>query len=185
MVRPPGVAEPLDLAAEFQRLTYEIVTTSLPVVSTAQNGPGSPDESATYFDTFGRIDLASILNLPSWLPTPAALRARPALAVFRSIVDRIVAQRRQDPGREVRDLLARSRAFHSLPPREREQLVDRTSRIASRLVAHELGRPVAYAPVTRTAPRRPDDPYALAFADPGLPPFPPPEALPGGAPAAP
>jgi len=57
--------------------------------------------------TFGRIDLASILNLPSWLPTPAALRARPALAVFRSIVDRIVAQRRQDPGREVRDLLDR------------------------------------------------------------------------------
>src|SRR5262245_56026542 len=69
--------------------------------------------------------------------------------------------------REVRDLLARSRAFHRLPPREREQLVDRTTRIASRLVSHEIGAPVAHAPRTRSAPRVSDDPYALALDDPG------------------
>jgi len=69
--------------------------------------------------------------------------------------------------REVRDLLARSRAFHSLAPREREQLVDRTTRIASRLVAHELGAPVMHAPAARTQRRVPDDPYALALEDPG------------------
>src|SRR5262249_49995202 len=69
--------------------------------------------------------------------------------------------------REVRDLLARSLAFHRRPPREREQLVDRTTRIASRLAAHEIGAPVAQAPRTRSAPRVSDDPYALALDDPG------------------
>ncbi|HSR98198.1 MAG TPA: hypothetical protein VLM79_14165 [Kofleriaceae bacterium] len=70
--------------------------------------------------------------------------------------------------REVRDLLARSRAFGSLPPREREQLVERTTRIASRMIAHELGAPVAqtaHAPA-RSQARVPDDPYALALDDP-------------------
>jgi cytochrome P450 len=103
----PGVAEPLDLAAEFQRLTYEIVSRTVFSGALDVDRARVHANMAIYFDTFGRIDLASILNLPSWLPTPAALRARPALAVFRSIVDRIVAQRRQDPGREVRDLLDR------------------------------------------------------------------------------
>src|SRR5215813_11415377 len=92
--------------------------------------------------------------------------------------------------REVRDLLARSRAFGSLPPREREQLVARTTRIASRLVAHELGAPAAYAPSrpahapARPQSRVPDDPYALAFADPGDP-FSSGLPMPPGDPAAP
>jgi hypothetical protein len=85
--------------------------------------------------------------------------------------------------REVRDLLARSRAFHSLPSREREQLIDRTTRIASRLVAHELGAPVAHAPVARAPvaraqPRIPHDPYALALEDPASPAVPTPGAPP-------
>jgi hypothetical protein len=88
--------------------------------------------------------------------------------------------------REVRDLLARSRAFGSLPPREREQLIERTTRIASRLVAHELGAPVAqtaHAPA-RSQARIPDDPYALALDDPssGFPFGPPGTAPPTGAP---
>jgi len=102
-----GVAEPLDLAAEFQRLTYEIVSRTVFSGALDADRARVHANMAIYFDTFGRIDLASILNLPWWLPTPAALKARPALDVFRSIVDRIVAERGQDPGREVRDLLDR------------------------------------------------------------------------------
>src|SRR5689334_5991867 len=87
--------------------------------------------------------------------------------------------------REVRDLLARSRAFQSLPARDREQLVDRTARIASRLVAHEIGAPVAtaHAPARRQS-RVPDDPYALALDDAstGLPFAPPAPAPTTGAP---
>src|SRR5258708_35400705 len=100
-------ARPMDLSAEFQRLTYEIV--SRPVFSGAldQDRARVHANMAIYFDTFGRIDLASLFNLPAWVPTPAALRARPALAGFRSIVDRVVAQRVDDPDREMSDLLDR------------------------------------------------------------------------------
>ena len=98
---------PLDLAAEFQRLTYEIVSRTVFSGALDLDRARVHASMATYFETFGRIDLASLFNLPAWLPTPSALRARPALAVFRSIVDRIVAQRVADPDREASDLLDR------------------------------------------------------------------------------
>src|SRR5262245_33863098 len=76
--------------------------------------------------------------------------------------------------REVRALLARSRAFHALPPRDRDHLVARTSQIASRMVAHELGAPTATDTLrSRLASHSPfagadfgGDPYALAFEGP-------------------
>jgi cytochrome P450 len=98
---------PIDLAAEFQRLTYEIVSRTVFSGALDQDRARVHANMAIYFDTFGRIDLASLFNLPAWVPTQAALRARPALAVFRSIVDRIVAQRVADPEREASDLLDR------------------------------------------------------------------------------
>ncbi len=101
----PGA--PMDLAAEFQRLTYEIVSRTVFSGALDEDRARIHASMAIYFDTFGRVDLASMLNLPLWLPTPAALRARPALAVFRSIVDRVVAARHTDPDREIRDLLDR------------------------------------------------------------------------------
>ena len=101
----PG--RPLDLAAEFQRLTYEMVSRTVFSGALDQDRVRVHANMAIYFETFGRIDLASLFNLPAWVPTPAALRARPALAVFRSIVDRVVAQRVDDPDREMSDLLDR------------------------------------------------------------------------------
>jgi cytochrome P450 len=98
---------PIDLAAEFQRLTYGIVSRTVFSGALDQDRARVHASMAIYFDTFGRIDLASLFNLPAWVPTRAALRARPALAVFRSIVDRIVAQRVADPEREASDLLDR------------------------------------------------------------------------------
>jgi cytochrome P450 len=98
---------PIDLAAEFQRLTYEIVSRTVFSGALDQDRARVHANMAIYFDTFGRIDLASMFNLPAWVPTRTALRARPALAIFRSIVDRIVAQRLADPAREATDLLDR------------------------------------------------------------------------------
>lgn len=102
-----GAARPLDLAAEFQRLTYEIVSRTVFSGALDQDRARVHANMAIYFETLGRLDLASLFSLPAWLPTPSALRARPALAIFRSIVDRIVAQRTADPEREASDLLDR------------------------------------------------------------------------------
>jgi cytochrome P450 len=98
---------PLDLAAELQRLTYEIVSRTVFSGALDLDRVSVHANMAIYFETFGRIDLASLFNLPAWVPTPTNLRARPALAVFRSIVDRIVAQRVENPDREATDLLDR------------------------------------------------------------------------------
>lgn len=98
---------PLDLAAEFQRLTYEIVSRTVFSGALDQDRARVHANMAIYFETLGRLDLASLFDLPSWVPTPAALRARPALAVFRSIVDRVVAQRAENPHGEAKDLLLR------------------------------------------------------------------------------
>jgi cytochrome P450 len=98
---------PLDLSAEFQRLTYEIVSRAVFSGALDEDRARVHANMAIYFETFGRIDLASLFNLPTWLPTPAALRARPALAVFRSIVDRVVTERVDDPERDISDLLDR------------------------------------------------------------------------------
>lgn len=98
---------PLDLSAEFQRLTYEIVSRTVFSGALDQDRARVHANMAIYFETYGRIDLASLFNLPAWFPTSAASRARPALAVFRAIVDRIVAERVADPSREAADLLDR------------------------------------------------------------------------------
>ena len=101
----PG--QPLDLAAEFQRLTYEVVSRTVFSGALDADRARVHANMAIYFETLGRVDFASLLDLPSWVPTLAAWRVRPALAVFRSIVDRVVAQRVEDPQRETADLLDR------------------------------------------------------------------------------
>ncbi len=73
--------------------------------------------------------------------------------------------------REVRGLLAQSHAFHSLPPHERDNLIARTSAIATRMVAHELAGGTS-APAHPSRRRELDDPYALAMADPTTDPVP-------------
>jgi cytochrome P450 len=98
---------PLDLAAEFQRLTYEIVSRS--VFSGALDAQRAKVHAnmAIYFESFGRIDLSSLLKLPTWLPTRSWWRSRPALGAFRTIVERVVAERVENEAREIDDLLER------------------------------------------------------------------------------
>ena len=98
---------PMDVAAEFQRLTYEIVSRTIFSGALDEDRARVHANMAIYFDTLGRIDLASILNLPVWLPSLASIRARPARGVFRSVVDRVVNARLADSKRKVSDLLDR------------------------------------------------------------------------------
>ncbi|MEG6509946.1 cytochrome P450 [Methyloligella sp. 2.7D] len=98
---------PLDLTAEFQRLTYDIVSRTVFSGALDEHRINIHANMAVYFDTIGRIDLASLLNLPDWLPTRNARRVKPALGAFRAVVDEVVAARVADPDRESADLLDR------------------------------------------------------------------------------
>jgi cytochrome P450 len=50
---------------------------------------------ASYFNTLGRIDGATLLNLPRWLPTPGRLLARAPLRLFRREIGAVIARRRE------------------------------------------------------------------------------------------
>ncbi len=84
---------PLDLVAEFQRLTYDIVS------RTVFSGELDADRAtvhahmATYFDTVGRVDLSGILGLPAWWPDISRLRVTPSVRVFRKVIEQAVMKR--------------------------------------------------------------------------------------------
>lgn len=102
-----STGEPVDLCAEFQRLTYEIVSRSVFSGVLDEDRARIHAHMAIYFDTVGRIDLAGMFNLPNWWPSINNWRAGRSLSIFRSTVDRVVSQRSADKDREAIDLLDR------------------------------------------------------------------------------
>ncbi len=98
---------PLDMTAEFQRLTYEIVSRTVFSGALDEDRAAMHAHLAVYFDTVGRVDLASLFDLPSWWPSIANWRARPSLALFRSVIDKVVAQRVAGGNPDSADLLDR------------------------------------------------------------------------------
>lgn len=108
-------AGPMDLTAEFQRLTYEIVSRTVFSGALDQDRAAIHANMAIYFDTLGRIDLASLLDLPDWWPTLDKLRGAKSLKVFRSVVDSTVTERRDAPERVGGDLL--DQLFHASDPK--------------------------------------------------------------------
>jgi len=86
-------AGPLDLTAEYQRLTYDIVSRTVFSGALDDERVTMHKEMARYFDTIGRVDLATLLDLPQWIPTLAHLRAAFSIAAFRKVVRRVTAER--------------------------------------------------------------------------------------------
>ncbi|SKA37365.1 cytochrome P450 [Consotaella salsifontis] len=104
----------LDLAAEFQRLTYEIVARTVFSGALAADRARVHALMAVYFDTVGRVDLASMYALPNWWPSLAEIRSRRTRRELRAIVAAAVAARLDDTGREAVDLL--DRLIHTTDP---------------------------------------------------------------------
>jgi len=98
---------PMDLADEFQRLAYDIVSRTFFSGAVDRDRMLLHAGMAVYFDTLGRVDLATMLNLPTWLPSPDRFRARKAVALFRSTVDAAVRDRVRGTDGETEDLLDR------------------------------------------------------------------------------
>jgi cytochrome P450 len=88
-----AAAGPLDLTAEYQRLTYDIVSRTVFSGALDNERVTMRKEMARYFDTIGRVDLATLLSLPQWFPTLAQLRAASSIAIFRKVVRRVTGDR--------------------------------------------------------------------------------------------
>lgn len=84
---------PLELAGQYQRLTYEIVSRTVFSGALDEERLLVHQEMARYFDSIGRVDLATLLNLPSWIPTWSHWRAAGNIAAFRNILLNAVKDR--------------------------------------------------------------------------------------------
>ena len=89
-----------DIAEAMSGLAYDIIARIAFSSDTVSDPRAFSRAIAAYFDTLGRIDLASYLRLPEWVPTLGRIRARPALALFRKEIGAIVARRRERLARE-------------------------------------------------------------------------------------
>jgi cytochrome P450 len=76
-------------------LTYNVIARTAFSSETVSDPAAFSRAIADYFDTAGRVDLASYLRLPEWIPTIGRLRARPALKLFRREIGGIIDRRRQ------------------------------------------------------------------------------------------
>jgi cytochrome P450 len=90
---PEGVE--IDIAEEMMRLTFDIISRTVFSNEVTTDYGKLGHSMATYLDTLGRISVTDVMGLPSWMPTPARLRARPALKFFRDELGGLVARRRE------------------------------------------------------------------------------------------
>jgi cytochrome P450 len=100
--------EPVSMAREFQRLTYEVVSRTVFSGALDEDRMRVHEQTALYLDTIRRVDLAAFLNLPEWVSLLGHLRARSAIGIFRDVVTRVFNERiTQKPRGESGDLLDR------------------------------------------------------------------------------
>jgi cytochrome P450 len=89
-----GAGAEFDVSAEMMRLTYDIISRTVFSNEVALTHEQMSRAIGIYFDTVGRGDIASLIGLPQWVPTPSRLKVAPTLNLFRSEVKRLVAKRR-------------------------------------------------------------------------------------------
>jgi cytochrome P450 len=105
--RAHGSATPIEMGAEFQHLSYDIVSST--IFSGALDADRETHQAnvGKYFETIGRMDFASVLFLPAWIPTLNAWRGKAALRGFQSVIHRVVRERMLSKNRKGDDLLDR------------------------------------------------------------------------------
>jgi cytochrome P450 len=93
-----------DLYSEMVAATFDVIC------EVAMSGREALDRGAVsrsvtgYIETIGRISLMDVLNLPVWIPRPAAVMNRKGIGAMQRMMDRVIAERAAAPRRN--DLLA-------------------------------------------------------------------------------
>ena len=87
--------EVVDIAVEITRLSLDVLERTI-----FSEGLGDDPEEIrkgmkSYFDAIGQIDPFDLLGLPASMPRLGRLKARPALRLFNTAIDAIIARRRQ------------------------------------------------------------------------------------------
>ncbi len=99
-----------NIADDMMSLTFDVLSRTVFGASAPLDVRRMGKAFEVYFDTAAKLDMASMLNLPQWVPTIGRMRARPALKLFRQEVNGAIQRRRAElsahPDRDTSDLLA-------------------------------------------------------------------------------
>jgi len=99
----------IDVATEVTLLTLDVLERTIFSEGLGRDPEEVRSAMRSDFDTIGRIEPFDLLGLPDFIPRPGRLKVRPALRVFDSAVNAIIAKRRrhlsEDPGRVPNDIL--------------------------------------------------------------------------------
>ncbi len=99
----------VDIGEEMMRLTFDIISRTVFSSEITTDYRKIAHSMATYLDNLGRITILDVLGLPGWVPTPARIRARPAISFFRHELGALIDRRREklarDPASVPDDLL--------------------------------------------------------------------------------
>jgi cytochrome P450 len=99
----------IDIGEEMMRLTFDIISRTVFSNEITTDYSRIAHSMATYLDNLGRITILDVLGLPGWVPTPARMRARPAIKFFRNELGALIDRRREkfarDPSSMPDDLL--------------------------------------------------------------------------------
>ncbi|HUJ02543.1 MAG TPA: cytochrome P450 [Rhizomicrobium sp.] len=90
----PDGAE-IELAQEMMKLTFDIISRTMFAGEVAIDYARLARMMELYLETKGRIELADVLGVPDWVPTPNRLRVRPALVFIRRELNGLIARRRE------------------------------------------------------------------------------------------
>ena len=102
---PAESGTPIDVAAEFGRLTLRIVGRALGSIDLGDDTDrigGAVTESLDFLDYW----INNLVRVPFFVPTPRNLRARRAIRTFDQVISGILADRRREPERDHGDLLS-------------------------------------------------------------------------------
>jgi cytochrome P450 len=96
-------AEAFDVVPELMRLTLNIVSQAL-FTTNLESDLDCIQEALTVGRDYSVERAWSVVRIPQWLPTPSNRRHRASLGRFHSVIDRMIAARRQST-ESIRDLL--------------------------------------------------------------------------------
>jgi cytochrome P450 len=84
----------IDMAAEMTKLTYDVISRTVFSNELETSAEVMSAAVSRYFAVLGRLNLWDFLKIPSWVPRSSQWRVRPATAVFRNEVRRLLERRR-------------------------------------------------------------------------------------------
>ena len=104
--RDMGDGARLDIATEMTSITFQVILDTMLSGGEGIDAPAAARRITDYLETLGGINLADLLQWPTWTRIALAPRGHRAMVWLKAMVDRMVARRRNQPPRgDLVDLL--------------------------------------------------------------------------------